>query len=264
MINDMRKALPDNQFELFYQPIIELATGNIHKAEALLRWHHPVKGSVSPDNFIPVAEETRLIMEIGDWVFYQAVEQSAKWRQAYFADFQISINTSPVQYLNEDFNIVLWLDHLKSLGLSGRAIAVEITEGLLMETMSGVTDKLLMFRDAGIQVSLDDFGTGYSSLSYLRKFDIDYIKIDRSFVQNLQPQSDDMALCEAIIMMAHKLGLKVIAEGIETAQQSALLSSAGCDYGQGYLFSRPVPAEEFEYLLKASRDTVDIERSSSQ
>lgn len=122
-----------------------------------------------------------------------------------------------------------------------------------METMSKVTDKLFMFRDEGMQVSLDDFGTGYSSLSYLRKLHIDYIKIDRSFVQNLQPDSDDMSLCEAIIVMAHKLGLKVIAEGIETTQQRQLLSSAGCDYGQGYLFSRPVPADEFEQLLQTSQ-----------
>ena len=253
MIKDLRNALPDGQFQLFYQPIIELSTGDIHKAEALLRWHHPVRGAVSPDKFIPIAEETRMIMEIGDWVFHQAAQQTALWRNAYCADFQISINTSPVQYLNEDFNIKLWLDHLKSLGLPGRAIAVEITEGLLMETMSKVTDKLFMFRDEGMQVSLDDFGTGYSSLSYLRKLHIDYIKIDRSFVQNLQPDSDDMSLCEAIIVMAHKLGLKVIAEGIETTQQRQLLSSAGCDYGQGYLFSRPVPADEFEQLLQTSQ-----------
>lgn len=250
MIKDMRAALPGKQFELYYQPIVELASGDIHKGEALLRWQHPERGMVSPDQFIPVAEETRMIMEIGNWVFHEAVRQTMQWRSSCNSEFQVSINTSPVQYLNEDFSIQEWLTHLESLGQSGQAIiAVEITEGLLMESMERITDKLLMFRDAGVQVSLDDFGTGYSSLSYLKKFDIDYLKIDRSFVQNLHPGGDDMALCEAIIVMAHKLGLKVIAEGIETSEQKELLFAAGCDYGQGYLFSRPVPANEFEQLL---------------
>lgn len=249
MIKDLRVALSKNEFRVCYQPIVELATGQIHKAEALIRWQHPTRGLVSPDEFITLAEETMMIIEIGDWVFHQAASQSLRWRETYRADLQITINTSPVQYLNEDFSVAEWLDHLHTLGLSGQAIAVEITEGLLMETAANITEKLLMFRDAGIQVSLDDFGTGYSSLSYLKKFDIDYLKIDRSFVKNLEPDSDDLALCEAIIVMAHKLGLKVVAEGIETKEQHSLLSAAGCDYGQGYLFSRPVPASEFEILL---------------
>ena len=249
MINDLRDALPGNQFELYYQPIVELETGAIHKGEALLRWLHPTRGFVAPDEFISIAEETHMINEIGEWVFQQATRQSAHWRETYYHDFQVSINISPVQFQNEKFSIGEWFDHLQSLSITGQAIAVEITESLLMEAGTVATDKLLMLRDAGIQVSLDDFGTGYSSLSYLRKFDIDYLKIDRSFVQNLQPDSDDLALCEAIIVMAHKLGLKVVAEGIETGEQSKLLKTAGCDYGQGYLFSRPVPAEEFEQLL---------------
>jgi len=130
---------------------------------------------------------------------------------------------------------------------------VEITEGLLLDTNIHITNQLLEFRDAGMQVSLDDFGTGYSSLSYLKKFDIDYLKIDRSFIMNLEVNSDDMALCEAIIVMAHKLGISVIAEGVETKEQCDLLAAAGCDFGQGYLFSRPVPSEEFEVLLKSNR-----------
>jgi len=249
MIRDLRSALPENQFRLCYQPIVEMATGRIHKAEALLRWHHPTRGLVSPGEFIPAAEETRLIIEIGEWVFRESVHQCVHWRETVQPDFQITINTSPVQYRNENFDVHEWIGHLQAVGLSGPAIAVEITEGLLMDSATKVTDKLLMFRDAGIQVSVDDFGTGYSSLSYLKKFDIDYLKIDQSFVRNLEPDSDDMALCEAIIVMAHKLGLKVIGEGVETETQRDLLTAAGCDYGQGYLYSRPILAEEFEKML---------------
>ena len=249
VIRDLRCALPENQFRLCYQPIVEMATGEIHKAEALLRWHHPTRGLVSPGEFIPAAEETRMIIDIGDWVFREAVRQCAHWRETTHPGFQITINTSPVQYRNENFDVEDWISHLQAMGLSGPAISVEITEGLLMDSATKVTDKLLMFRDAGIQVSLDDFGTGYSSLSYLKKFDIDYLKIDQSFVRNLEPNSDDMALCEAIIVMAHKLGLKVIGEGIETEAQRGLLAAAGCDFGQGYLFSRPVTSAEFDQLL---------------
>jgi len=251
LTNDLRGALSGNQFRLYYQPIIELATGAIHKAEALIRWEHPKIGLVSPAEFIPVAEETGLIIEIGDFVFLEAARQCQKWRTSFHPAFQISVNKSPVQFRNER-TLHTWTDQLKALDLPGQSIVVEITEGLLMDANTLVTDKLLQFRDAGIQVSLDDFGTGYSSLSYLQRFDIDYIKIDQSFVRHLAPGSNNMALCEAIIVMAHKLNMKVIAEGVETALQRDLLSAAGCDFGQGYLFSRPVPAAEFESFMSAS------------
>jgi diguanylate cyclase (GGDEF)-like protein/PAS domain S-box-containing protein len=251
LANDLRGALSGEQFRLYYQPIIELATGAIHKAEALIRWEHPKVGLVSPADFIPVAEETGLIIEIGDFVFQEAARQCQIWRTAFHPSFQISVNKSPVQFRNER-TLHNWTDQLKALGLPGQSIVVEITEGLLMDANTLVTDKLLQFRDAGIQVSLDDFGTGYSSLSYLQRFDIDYIKIDQSFVRHLAPGSNNMALCEAIIVMAHKLNMKVIAEGVETAQQRDLLSAAGCDFGQGYLFSRPLPATEFESFMSAS------------
>ncbi|HEX8602528.1 MAG TPA: EAL domain-containing protein, partial [Pseudoduganella sp.] len=152
----------------------------------------------------------------------------------------------------------VWLRTLRQLDVPGKAIVVEITEGLLLDASTMVTDKLLQLRDAGIQVALDDFGTGYSSLSYLNKFDIDYLKIDRSFVSNLAPDSSDMALSEAIIVMAHKLGLQVIAEGVETAQQRDLLAAAGCDHAQGYLFNRPLPVEEFDAMLMAQAGVTDI------
>ncbi|QDE29670.1 EAL domain-containing protein [Shewanella polaris] len=251
LISDLRIAIAANQFQLHYQPIVNLITGDIYKAEALIRWQHPVRGLVGPIEFIPIAEETQLIVDIGDWVFREAAQQSARWRTAIEPSFQISINTSPVQYKNDAFSAKDWLDYLDALKLPGDAIMVEITEGALMEYGSSIDQKLFDFRDANIQVSLDDFGTGYSSLSSLKKLDIDYLKIDKSFVDNLAPHSNDLALCEAIIVMAHKLDLKVVAEGVENEEQRDLLIAAGCDYAQGYLFSKPLPAIEFEKLLKS-------------
>lgn len=249
LTNDLRNALFNRQLWMAYQPIVELATGDIHKAEALIRWQHPVLGLISPAEFIPIAEDTGMIIEIGEWVFQQAADQVAKWCSEYNPGFQISVNKSPVQFHNNADNHNDWFEYLQYLGLPGACIAVEITEGLLLDALPIISEKLLAFRDAGMQISLDDFGTGYSSLSYLKKFDIDYLKIDRSFVSNISTNPTDRTLCEAIILMAHKLGMKVIAEGIETPEQQDFLLQAGCDYGQGYLFSRPIPAEKFELLL---------------
>jgi len=251
LINDLRNALAERQFWLAYQPIVELSTGFIHKAEALIRWQHPTRGLISPADFIPVAETTGMIIDIGEWVFREAAQQAAQWRTKHHEQFQVSINKSPVQFQKEGNGHLAWFEHLRELGLPGESVVIEITEGLLMDAGALITGQLLAFRDAGIQVSLDDFGTGYSSLSYLKKFDIDYLKIDQSFTRNLSPDANDLALCEAIIVMAHKLGIKVIAEGIETQEQCDLLMAAGCDYGQGYLFSKPVAAGEFEKLLVA-------------
>jgi diguanylate cyclase (GGDEF)-like protein/PAS domain S-box-containing protein len=250
MITAMHGALAEGQFRVYYQPIVELATGHVHKAEALLRWQHPERGLISPVEFIPIAEQTGMILEIGDWVFRQAAQQVRHWRATHDPRFQISVNASPVQFHNEDGQGVrTWVNHLQQLGLPGSGICFEITEGLLLDTMPIVKTRLLEFRDAGIQVALDDFGTGYSSLSYLKKFDIDYIKIDQSFVSNLEVDPDDRVLCEAIIVMAHKLGLKVIAEGVETEGQRKLLAEAGCDYVQGFLFAMPAPADEVKLQI---------------
>ncbi len=254
MINDLHNAIEQQQFQVVYQPIIDLATQQIHKAEALIRWQHPQRGIISPAEFIPVAEETGMIVEIGDIVFHMAIQQVAHWRESIHSDFQISINKSPVQFLSKSSKCLDWFEHMKRLGLPGECLAIEITEGLMLDQNRMVTDKLLAFRDAGVQVAVDDFGTGYSSLSYLKKFDIDFIKIDKSFVQNLSIYSGDMVLCEAIIVMAHKMGLKVVAEGIETVEQRDLLFGIGCDYGQGYFFSRPLPAEEFEKFVGIQED----------
>ena len=252
MTTDLRGALADNQFRILFQPIVELSSGRIHKAEALLRWHHPERGIVSPLDFISLAEETGLIHSIGDWVFKESARWAKRWSTHLSDDFQVSVNKSPIQFRTEGNSFsATWAGYLQELELSGKNIVVEITEGLLLNAETDVIDKLLRFRDIGIQVAIDDFGTGYSSLSYLKKFDIDYLKIDQAFVRNLSTDEDDVALCEAIIVMAHKLGLKVIAEGVETEQQKIILTGAGCDYAQGYLFSKPVPPEDFEMLFNS-------------
>lgn len=249
MANDLRDALQSNQLWVAYQPIIDLTSRKIVKAEALIRWQHPTLGLISPAEFIPVAEHTGLINEIGEFVFNQASANVKKWQALYHQDFQISINVSPVQLNDKNEKFKPWSQQLKQLGLSGKSIVVEITEGLLLEANASTQEKLLEFRDVGIQVALDDFGTGYSSLSYLKKLDIDYIKIDQSFVRNLSNKSEDLALCEAMIVMAHKLGLKVIAEGVETVEQRTLLADIECDFAQGYLISKPLSGEDFERLL---------------
>jgi len=245
MLNDLRGALAKQEFKLVYQPIVDLASGQVYKAEALLRWLHPERGLVSPVEFVPLAEDSGLINEIGDWVFHSAINQLKSWRKTLHPEFQISINKSPVQFLDVRHQPADWIHHIQAADLPGQALVVEITEGLLLEASKKTAEHLLVFRDAGVQVAIDDFGTGYSALSYLKKFDIDYLKIDQSFVRNLNAESSDFVLCEAIIVMAHKLGLKVIAEGVETELQRDLLKSVACDFGQGYLFARPMPAEEF-------------------
>jgi len=249
--NDLRLAIAQNQLFLEYQPIVELKTGSVYKAEALLRWLHPTRGYISPTEFIPIAEDTRLIQEIGNWVFNEAFKQVMHWRQTLESNFQVAVNKSPVQFNFDEDKAHSWLTLVNQHPSSGQAIVVEITEGLLLDASSEVIQRLKAFQEMGMQVALDDFGTGYSSLSYLKKFEIDYLKIDRSFVANLAEGSDDLILCEAIIMMAHRLGMKVIAEGIETVQQKTLLIRAGCDYGQGFLFAKSLSPKELEaYVLQ--------------
>lgn len=249
--HDLHHAIRNKQIWLAYQPIVDLRTHQIIKAEALARWNHPSLGEISPSEFIPVAKHTGLIIEIGDWILNQAILQVKKWQKKYHQEFQISVNKSPMQFHHKYLRTDPWHTQIKKAGISGKSIIAEITEGLLLESDTLVNEKLFEFRDAGIQVALEDFGTGYSSLSYLQKFDIDYVKIDRSFVCNLGSSPESTVLCEAIIVMAHKLGMKVIAEGIETEQQRDMLIQIDCDYGQGYLFSKPVAVEQFENLLKS-------------
>lgn len=250
LLNDLQAAVRENQFQLMYQPVVDMRTGRTLKAEALLRWRHPVRGTVGPMDFIPLAEDSGLIVPLGDWVFRTACRQLLQWRRDLHADFVVSINVSPAQFRDSGLDPAIWIAELEALGLPGEALTVEITEQVLMEAGQGANASLLRFRDAGIQVALDDFGTGYSSLAYLQRFHVDFLKIDQCFVGTLNPESSDRILCQAMIAMAHQLGLKVIAEGIETDEQHRILEAMGCDYGQGYRYARPLTADELGARLR--------------
>jgi diguanylate cyclase (GGDEF)-like protein/PAS domain S-box-containing protein len=250
---DLRAAIAAQQFEILYQPIVALKTGAVHKAEALLRWRHPTRGLLGPAEFIPFAETSGLIVEIGDWVFREAARQVQRWQKTIDPGFQVTVNKSPVQFRRDAALYQTWLDYLHELDLPPQSIVIEINEGVLLDGVDKVIERLRQYRAMGLQVALDHFGTGYSSLSHLKRFDIDYVKIDQAFAATLEEEPGDLALCEAIIVMAHKLGLKVVAEGVETRVQRALLQDAACDYAQGFIFGRPMPADEFEALAKASR-----------
>jgi diguanylate cyclase (GGDEF)-like protein len=252
LIADLRHALCRNELEVYYQPVVNLRTGRIGKAEALLRWNHPRRGFLTPASFVPFAEESGLISDIGDWVFRQAAASCKKWRDLADPSFQVSINRSPVQFMARSSGGA-WTSYLADLGLSGQAISVEITEAVLLNMSGRVTQQLEQYRGAGMQVAIDDFGTGYSSLAYLKKLDIDYLKIDQTFVRDMQQNDDDCAIVRSVTAMAHELGLRVIAEGVETVEQVELLLAAGCDYGQGYYFSRPMPFGQFEHMLLQHR-----------
>lgn len=255
LATDLRGALAAGQLALHYQPIVRLADGSVSMAEALLRWQHPALGEISPSVFIPIAESTGQILEIGAWVFSTAQHQAEAWRRTLRPDFQISVNTSPVEFQAPDraglggasggSGALKWLDAC----LQVDAVTLEITEGLLLDNEPAVAQQLSSLRTAGIQIALDDFGTGYSSLSYLQQHSIDVIKIDKSFVQGIGPGSTGLALCKAIIAMAHEMGLRVVAEGVETELQASLLQKVGCDYGQGYWFSPALPTEALAQWL---------------
>ena len=245
--NELRRAVDEHQLEVYYQPIVDLENGRIRKAEALLRWQHPERGEISPLEFIPIAEHTGLISTIGNWVYQQALTQARNWRE-HDPGLTINVNVSPQQFYEGDGeNCRRWLSQSATVPEMG----LEITEGLLLSSDIEVLKQLLAFQQAGIAISLDDFGTGYSSLSYLRRFALDFLKIDKSFVYNLEFDAANVALCEAIIVMAHKLGLRVVAEGVETPQQAELLKQAGCDFAQGFLFGHAMPAQQFESMLTA-------------
>ena len=249
---DLRAAIAANQFEILYQPIVSLHSGAVYKAEALLRWRHPTRGLLGPAEFIPFAESNGLIGQIGDWVFREAARQVHAWQAAIDPSFQVSVNKSPVQFRRDADLYEGWFGYIEELGLPRQSIIIEITESILMQGADQVLERLRHFRAMGLQVALDDFGTGYSSLSHLKRFEIDYVKIDQSFVSQLETDLGDLALCEAIIVMAHKLGLKVVAEGVETEGQRQLLLAAGCDYAQGYVFAHPMPAAQLEKMARES------------
>ncbi|HJV25606.1 MAG TPA: EAL domain-containing protein [Aromatoleum sp.] len=250
LTSDLRHALTRDELIVYFQPIVDATTARIVKAEALLRWRHPVRGIVSPMDFIPLAEESGLILEIGEWVFQRAIDAVAHWQEAFGRLIPVSVNKSPLQFAEQSAGN-RWMERLRTLSLPSHSITVEITESILIKDSPTVKRRLLDFRNRGVEVSIDDFGTGFSSLSYLKQFDVDFLKIDRSFIGNLAEDAADKALTEAIIVMAHKLGLKTIAEGVETEAQRDMLVRFACDYAQGYLFSEPLPIEGFDALLQA-------------
>ncbi len=252
LISDLRQALVRNELEVYYQPILDLSHKRIIKAEALLRWRHTQYGTINPATFIPLAEESGLIVEIGNWVMAQIIHLIEIWRKRFGEIIQISVNMSPIQF-KQKTELAL-SGKILEMRLPGNSINMEITEGLLLKASAIVKDRLLEFQDSGVEVSIDDFATGFSSLSYLKKFNINYLKIDRSFVNNLNEDAPDLALVEAIIVMAHKLNIKTIAEGVETKEQEDLLTEIGCDYVQGYFYSPPVPVDQFEQLLVEQMD----------
>ena len=249
LIGDMRNAIENEEFFVLYQPIYDLQSGDIKKAEALVRWQHPSHGVVGPFEFIPLAEEIGLINEISNWVFKEVCKTVCYWREHHLPELQICINTSPLQYIAGKNGIESWLDYIHESKTPSQAIVLEITERLLMEADAKVSDTLSQFRAAGVQVAFDDFGTGYSSISYLQKFTTDIIKIDKSFVHSISDDNVNKTLCEIIVMLGKKLGLQVVAEGIETSEQNAILQSLQCDFGQGYLFSKPIDFEQFTDLI---------------
>jgi diguanylate cyclase (GGDEF)-like protein/PAS domain S-box-containing protein len=251
LARDLREALARRELQVHYQPIVESATGRIRKAEALLRWFHPEHGPVSPARFIPLAEESGLIEEIGDWVLAEAIAATQAWQRRHGCTIEVSVNISPVQFQRGDAPRALpWFERIVNAGLPPGSIAVEITEGVLVSDTAQVRECLHGLHGAGARVSIDDFGTGFSSLAYLKHFDVDYLKIDKSFIDTLDShEGNDTALVEAIVDLAHRLGIRTIAEGVERESQRELLTRFGCDYIQGYLYSPAVDGAAFEALL---------------
>jgi diguanylate cyclase (GGDEF)-like protein/PAS domain S-box-containing protein len=247
---DMRHALEHREFALHYQPIVNVKNGEVVGAEALIRWAHPTRGPLPPMKFIPVAEETGLILPIGAWVLQEACRQAQSWKDAGLHTGRMAVNVSAIQFRDENFLDDLF-SVLKETGLDPHSLELEVTESVLMKNAEVAATILTAIRDIGIQVSIDDFGTGYSSLSYLRKFPIDSLKIDQSFLHKIHVAPDDSIIVSSIIGMGRNIGLRVIAEGVETAEELSFLKANDCDEAQGYYFSRPVPAEEFVKLLVA-------------
>ncbi|WP_435234268.1 EAL domain-containing protein [Psychromonas sp. PT13] len=261
LIDDLRSGLKNNEFELYYQPIIDLDNDQVYKAEALLRWNHPTRGMVPPLEFIPVAEETGIILELGEWIARSAAADLADIRR-YAPNFQISINVSPLQFKGDGTWMINWFGYMSQLGLSRDAIIVEITENLLMESEESMRQKLIKLKEHGTRIAIDDFGVGYSSLSYLQKMDVDFLKIDKSFVDEITNKSNSLDLCCAMIMMARHLNIQVIAEGIETKQQKQILADAGCKFGQGYLFAKPLPLHDFKNKFFLNTSNVKLIHSN--
>jgi diguanylate cyclase (GGDEF)-like protein/PAS domain S-box-containing protein len=250
LVQDLRTALTRNELQLHYQPFVTAETGVTSGCEALLRWHHPGRGMISPAEFIPLAEESGLIVPIGAWVIDQACREAARWPEQH----RVSVNISPVQFRSRDLPQVI-LTALSRSGLAPSRLEVEVTEAVLIDDVNAALDILRQIRGLGVRIALDDFGTGYSSLSYLRRFPFDKIKIDRSFVQELHTRQDSQVIVQAIRDMAQGLGMTVTAEGVETVEQADRLRRTGCEELQGFLYSRPKPAGELDLRRDGKRSS---------
>lgn len=257
MEGNLRRALERDEVLVYYQPLIDFTSGRIVGAEALVRWQHPRIGMIQPSEFIPLAEETGLIIPLGQLVLRQACADIKAWQAIGLPPVKISLNLSARQFRQDDLSATI-REVLDEMAVDGHLLAFELTESMVMHDVENTLDTLRELKALGATISLDDFGTGYSSLSYLKRFPIDTLKIDRSFVRDIHHDNDDSAIAHAVIAMAHKLGIKVIAEGVESAAQLDLLREFGCDELQGYFFSRPVPVEEFTLMLKQGRSLADL------
>jgi diguanylate cyclase (GGDEF)-like protein len=249
--NDLRRAFDAGDFQIHYQPKVDLLTGRVVGVEALMRWRHATRGWISPESFIPVAEETGLIVAMGSWVLRETCRQLQRWAATDLAHLTIAVNVSVQQFAREDF-VESVLRTLQDFGVPPNLLELEITESLLLRNVDDTTSCMKRFRAAGLTLAIDDFGTGYSSLGYLRTFPVDALKIDRSFVKDLNAKGDGGAICAAIIALARELKLRVIAEGVENLEQVEFLRTQRCDQVQGYLISAPLPVPELELLLRAS------------
>jgi EAL domain-containing protein (putative c-di-GMP-specific phosphodiesterase class I) len=251
LVADLRQGLARQDFVLHYQPQYHLRTGAIIGTEALIRWQHPELGLVPPGTFIPVAERSGLIGEIGAWALREACRQAMAWRGRGL-ELIMAVNLSPAQFRRNDLELSL-IRALEESGLPPSALELELTESMLILDAETVSQRLRTLRELGLSFAIDDFGTGYSNLGYLKKFDVERLKIDQSFVKHLTENAQDEALVVAIIQMAHALHLEVVAEGIETEAALFRLQELGCDMGQGFLWSRALPASEFEAFVAAAR-----------
>lgn len=252
LMHNMRKALERQEFQLYYQPKINLDSGQMEGAEALMRWIHPEKGMISPAQFIPVAEETGLIILMGEWGLWTACEQAKLWQEQLqeqgLPPISVAVNLSPRQLQQADL-VSLVQSILEQTGLAPNLLELEITESLLMQNVNVSIERLTALKQMGVKLSFDDFGTGYSSLNYLKKFPVDCLKIDQSFIRDILDDPDDAAIVKAMITLGHILNLSVVAEGVETVDQADFLSLNGCDYVQGYYYSRPLEVSAFTKLL---------------